>query len=423
MLQNCCKKSRTEMTTFAYEVSQYKRRDGLHQITIRMTHNRYVVRKPSNIYASREQISRDGKKLRDAYLIDAVTTYIEKLRQILASIEGSEYYQASDLWNALQQKMKDERGFRLDFIAYTEKQMLTMDVKTAEGYRSSINSLKRFLGKDTVDVNEITYSLLLKYRGWLEKNYGKGCRAASYYLSCFQHIHRMAREEFNDDDLGIVRIPRQPFKAGLIPPQPVTEHRVLSVEQMRSLIRCNPTTIRGKIAKDVFLLSFALVGMNTIDIYYIIESDIKDGVLHYNRRKTDSLRKDNAFIMVRVEPEAQEIMERYIGHKRLLSFADRYADHKNFNGNVNKGLKEVGALIGVPGLNTYYSRHTWGTIARNDCGISFDNVHESLNHAKRGSDRVTDIYVKRDFSRIWEANRKVLDLVYNRKSGGMAAPA
>ena len=64
------------------------------------------------------------------------------------------------------------------------------------------------------------------------------------------------------------------------------------------------------------------------------------------------------------------------------------------------------------GLNFYYARHTWATIARNECGVSFDEVHESLNHARRGNDRVTDIYVERDFSRVWEANRKVLDLVF-----------
>lgn len=53
----------------------------------------------------------------------------------------------------------------------------------------------------------------------------------------------------------------------------------------------------------------------------------------------------------------------------------------------------------------------WATLARNECGISRDDVAEALNHARRGSDRVTDIYIERDFTRVWEANRKVLDLV------------
>lgn len=399
------------MTTFVYEVSPYKRRDGQHQIVIRMTHNRSVVRKPSNIYAGRDQISRDGHKLKDAFLVDSVNKYIDRLRQILASIDDAEFYKATDLWNKIQSRLNDEHGFRLDFVAYTMKQMETMEPKTAEGYRSSIRAFQKFVGTDSIDINDINYNLLLRFKTWLEGQHGKGCRAASYYLTCLQHIHTKAREEFNDDDVGIIRIHRQPFKSGLIPPQPVTEHRVLSLDQIRAVVNCTPETVRGKLAKDVFLLSFALVGMNTIDLYYLNKCDLKDGLLSYNRHKTDSVRSDKAFMVLRVEEEALALITAHRGRKWLLDFADRYADHKNFNSNVNKGLKEVGELIGVPGLNTYYARHTWATLARNACGISFDAVHEALNHARRGADRVTDIYVERDFSRIWEANRKVLDLL------------
>jgi DNA-binding XRE family transcriptional regulator len=49
--------------------------------------------------------------------------------------------------------------------------------------------------------------------------------------------------------------------------------------------------------------------------------------------------------------------------------------------------------------------------ARNECGISRDDMAEALNHARRGADRVTGIYVERDFTKAWEANRKVLDLL------------
>ena len=42
------------------------------------------------------------------------------------------------------------------------------------------------------------------------------------------------------------------------------------------------------------------------------------------------------------------------------------------------------------------------------------DVGEALNHSPRGSERVTDIYVERDFSRVWDTNRKVLDLVFRK---------
>ena len=402
------------MTTFVYEISRYKRRDDTRQVLVRMTHNRKVVRKPLTIYAKRDQLSRDGLKLKDPTLIESVNRHIDKLRHILSTIDDTEFMDAIYLWNKIQGRLTDEKGFRLDFIEYTEKQMQTMEAKTAEGYRSSIRAFKKFLEKESIDINEINYSLLVRFRAWLESKHGKGCRAASYYLSCFRHIHKLAREEFNDEDIGVIRIPRQPFKSDLIPSQPVTEHRALTLKQVQSIFKVEPVTSRGKLAKDVFLLSFALVGMNTIDMYYLEKGDLKDGKLSYNRHKTDSVRKDKAFIVVRVEKEAEAIMNRYKGRKMLLSFADRYTDHKGFNRNVNKGMKEIGEAIGVEMLNTGYARHSWATIARNDCSIARDTVDEALNHAERSGSRVTDIYIKRDFSRIWEANRKVLDLVFEK---------
>ena len=38
------------MTTFAYEVSGFRRQDGTHLVKIRMTHRRKVVRKQTPIY-------------------------------------------------------------------------------------------------------------------------------------------------------------------------------------------------------------------------------------------------------------------------------------------------------------------------------------------------------------------------------------
>jgi hypothetical protein len=47
-----------------------------------------------------------------------------------------------------------------------------------------------------------------------------------------------------------------------------------------------------------------------------------------------------------------------------------------------------------------------------ECGVPKDVVHEALDHASRGGERVTDIYIRRDFTMVWEANRKVLALVF-----------
>lgn len=424
-------------TSFNYVIlAHHRKKDGTIPVNIRMTHNgksKYVT---TSLVVTKDQITRKMDRITDQRILDAVNRKLADYRLAVAAIDGAEFYTADDLWKRVNEIVtggKRADMFRLDIFSYCEDKMKSMEPKTAEGYRSSMKALRRFAKKDTLDINEITYQFLLKFRSFMETEPAvangsgrhqakkKGSRAVSYYLSCLRALHNMARNEYNQEEVGQVVIPLQPFKKGLIPAQPVTQHRTLTAEQVIAIAEAELTDgSQAQLARDVFMLSFATIGMNTIDLYHATMDDLEDGILTYNRRKTDSVRADNAVMKVRIETEAAEIMERYKGKdgKHLLNFHSRYSDHRNFNNMVNKGLKAVADAVNRSGkerlpetLNFYYARHTWATLARNACGISFDAVHEALNHARRGADRVTDIYVERDFSRIWEANRKVLDLL------------
>ena len=403
------------MTTFAYEVSGFRRQDGTHLVKIRMTHRRKVIRKQTPIYVSREQLSRDGRRIRDAAVLAAVERHLTKLRTAVAAIEGAEWMDAARLWERLTEQASTEKGFRLDVFAFCDRMTAGMERRTRLGYKYAMNALKKFLGRDSLDVNEVTYDLLVAWKAWIEGRTGKGSRAVSYYLEHLKTVHTAARDRYNDDDTGVVRIPRQPFRKGLIPSQPTTRHRDLGVDDLRAIAACEPRTQRGKWAKDVFLLSFCLCGMNTVDIYHLLKGDLKAGVLTYRRAKTDSRRSDRAEMQVRVEPEAAAVIGRYKGTgDALLMFAARYYSDGEFNRAMNVGLKEVGKICGIDKLTTYHARHSWATVARNVAKVDKDTVSEALNHASRGSERVTDIYIARDFSRVWEANRKVLDLVFGQ---------
>ena len=399
-------------TTFSYVIfPHHKRADGTITVKIRMIHNSKAKYCTTSVTVTKEQLTKRMDRITDQRVVDALNVKLDEYRRIASLIDGAEYYSADMLWERIQETLRGGHTFSLDYFDYAKTKRATMDKKTAEGYKSAFNMLERYLGKDHIDINQIDYKFLLKFRDFIEQQTSKGSRAVSYYLSCLRHIHNLAREEYNDDDTGIVRIPRQPFHKGLIPPQPVTQHRTLSLEQMHAIMSYDPHTERGRLAKDVFLLSFYLIGINTADLYYLAPESLKNGIINYNRCKTDSTRQDGAPMSVRVEPEADELLLQHKGRRLLFDFADRYSTHQNFNKNVNKGLKEIGDAIGVSDLSTYYARHTWATFARNECGVEKATVHEALNHAPDKSERITDIYVKRDWSHVWEANRKVLDYV------------
>ena len=57
----------------------------------------------------------------------------------------------------------------------------------------------------------------------------------------------------------------------------------------------------------------------------------------------------------------------------------------------------------------YAFRHSWATIAQNECGASLAEVDFGLNHSMN---RMARVYVKIDYSPAWTLNEKVIDFIF-----------
>ena len=157
------------------------------------------------------------------------------------------------------------------------------------------------------------------------------------------------------------------------------------------------------------------MGMNSVDLHTC--TDLSEGVITYYRTKTKERRQDEAKMQVTVPSFVLPIFMKYrdSSNKRVFNFYKTYNTYKNFNRAINKGLKEIGELIGVEDLEFYAARHSWATIAINKCKIDKYTVHAALNHVD-ASMKVTDIYIERDFVNENEANKKVIDYVFGENS-------
>jgi hypothetical protein len=60
--------------------------------------------------------------------------------------------------------------------------------------------------------------------------------------------------------------------------------------------------------------------------------------------------------------------------------------------------------------SVYTFRHTWGTVAQNDCKATIGEVAFAMNHSS--GHKVTRGYIKIDFSPAWELNEKVIDFIF-----------
>lgn len=419
------------MATFKAEV-QNKRADGTYNVRIRVTHNRQVRRLSTHLYVTSVDLTR-SLKIKNDTIIKQCNDLLDKCRDICNGL-GYEIntMDVDRLTAILKDKLKGGDTFELDFIEYTLQQAEKMVPGTARLYRNTVSALRRFLMRDTdLDIGEINTAFLRNFENFLENEpcqrgnnrkskskelKPKGGRAVSAYLACIRAIHNKAKKDFNDEDRGLILIPYSPFKNFKIKAQPKTRKRALTVEAIQKIIdipyeedMVGGRWSRFNLAKDCFILSFALVGMNSVDMYYAGKP--ANNIITYNRKKTQTRRDDGAEIQIRIEGAIERLIEKYQDSKRLFSFYRHYANPDGLNKAINKGLKQIGEKIGIEDLDFYAARHSWATIARSSAvGIDKYTVHEGLNHAPDKDMKVTDIYIDRDWSNIWKANEEVLAL-------------
>ena len=334
----------------------------------------------------------------------------------------------------------------LDFIDYGRKVAGSMKKGTARTYTTALNALCRFIGSDRLDIRHITVRFLEEFEKFIasepahkadrngklheQERTKEGGRAISSYLGCIRALHNQAKFEYNDEDRGIILIPLSPFNKYRVKQPPRSKNKAVELEVVQALADLPDNTStqvrtralnRANMARDMFLLSFGLAGMNSADIWALKKSALKGDVITYERAKTASRRADRAEMSIRIEPQVMPLVERWLDHTasdRLFVFGRYYTDAQAFNTAINQGLKvclaelrKVAGLEGMPNLTHYMARHTWATLARSSrLNIDKYTVHEALNHID-DTMRVTDIYISRDWSNIWNANTKVIGLV------------
>jgi integrase len=418
------------MATFKAVVEKHhKKMDGTYNVKIRVTHKRVVKYMATQLFVAKEEVTK-SMKIKNQPVLDVLEETVRKYRNACNALgERLEAMTTEQIVDHLK-RLREESAFRLDFIKFGEEVIASLEKSGRKGtagcHGTMLGALKRFTGRESLDISEITVTFLDGFVDWINgqpslQNRERGSRAQSLYTSNIRTLHNLAKRKYNRESEGIILIPQSPFTEFKIPKLPPVRKRALPVETIQAIaalpyMATDQGENRFNLAKDVFLLSFGLVGMNTIDLYNC--DSLKEGRITYCRAKVSGRRADRAEISIRIEPEILPLIEKYRDPtgERVFKFHQMYADSNIFNSVVNRGLKKIGAeeSVNVEDLEFYAARHSWATIAVNVAGVNKYTVHEALNHVTPEM-KVTDIYIKKDWSLIDEANRKVLDCV-NLKS-------
>lgn len=410
--------SSTKMVTFKAEVYAHQRRaDGTYNVKIRVTHNRKKKYIATPWYVTREDLTR-GLKLKNTRYIDATDELIKRYRTTCNALGETLF--SLDIEKVVELiKARADEAFKLDIVAYTRAHIERLksedNAGNARGYETMLRSLTRYLGRGSLDISEISVALLNGWLKWVAENNPRGaapyCKSQSVYLAKLSAIYNRAKKEFNDEEAGLIRIPHSPFRRVELPKMPAAQKRALSVEQLRKFAKMPYLGLKNAdLAKDIFFLSFFLLGTNAADLF--TATKYANGRLTYNRQKTRRRREDNAEISIKVEDEARALFDKYRDEdgERVFKFYKMYQTTDAFNSALSFGMRRIGKELGFERLTFYAARHSWATIAVNEAEVDKYTVHSALNHVDAQT-KITDVYIRKSYDAIDKANRRVLDLL------------
>ena len=303
---------------------------------------------------------------------------------------------------ALKNGENENRGI----VSFTRKLIADMSAAgmstSSRRYRIVLNSFLRFTGGAEVDWKDFSSSLLSGYENFL-RNRGLCCNSTSFHMRNLRSIANRAI------DHGFA-LPPAPFKyvyTGI----DRTEKRAVT---LNTICRIRDMDLAGcphlDFARNVFMFAFYTRGMSFVDIAYLKKSDVTDGVITYQRRKTRQR------IRVRIEPQTLDVIARFkTGTSAYLlplitdDTPDLERQYRNAYHRINENLKKIGRMLGLEAkLTLYVARHAWASIAHHN-NVPLSTISKAMGH---DSDKTTLIYLTSlDSTAVDNANKNIMALM------------
>ena len=427
------------MATVSWVVfKHHKKSDNTYNPKIRISHNRTSSYISTSIYTELVRFKRNSASgtITSEKIKEELDGLVREYRQIINEHQDvvNECETSKDIVAMIERRKQRKE---IDFIEFAR---MFIEKTPNEGTKTvkttGINSLCHFLnhknGNEKLLIKDLTSRFLREYEAWLRQEryitvrQNKTAKQAyktikksalndtgiHSYMGIIQSVFNAALLHFNDYEKGDIIITNDPFKVYTIPAVLEAKKRAVDVDIIRKIYNYSPINKRKRttmFTRDIYILSFLLAGMNAVDM---LNCRMVNGRIEYERQKTKDRRKDNAFISVYVHPLALPIINKYhdLSGKNLFDFYKRYSNVRNLTKGIHRGMRSLCEELGIDYIQFYSARHSFATIARNECDISKDDISLCLNHSSGKT--VTDTYIKQDFLRIDKVINKVVEYVF-----------
>lgn len=377
-------------------------KENKHKIRISVAHNgvtKYIV---TGIEIEANDTFKNGKLVKgnNSAIINAkIRKQLTKFQDIIDNIDYIESLSCDDVISLLKNGGNSSNP---SFEDCYNLMIQTLRVKptSLEIYKLYWKMLDKYIDKErkiallsNIDILTLETKL---------KNEGMSKTTIANYMGFLKRLTNFA---VNNDLIGFRRNPWSNYKK----PKPEIREAWLSTVKFKELRDSELSSKTQKRARDLFLLSFYMGGINLVDIAHMNFSEIlKTNKVRYKRHKAESLQSGTHFIEYTLQPETKDIIIRLQDWKCFTRINPK--NYRSINARVNVYYKMIAKDLGIDRLIYYSARKTFSQIAF-QLGISTYVIDYILGHSVRKSDSCLYHYVYVTPEMATDAIRKVLDFI------------
>lgn len=348
----------------------------------------------------------DGKVCyrRDANIMNKRIQYVlDEYRDKLAKLNIRKYFNCSQLKEALLTKDNNIEN-----------------VTISELFNRRIESLKKENRMTYAKMHEYTLDIILSIINdtpinYLTRNDIKVLESGMIKRGLSPANIQMRMAHFkaalnNAIDEGILRIDMcdHPFRGYTMP---ASRARVMDVEceDFRKILHCNTSSARIQLAKDLWMLSFYLGGINLADL---VRVNLSGNTLSYVRKKTKTKKVGEKETVISIPKEAKQIIDKYIGPEGILKLPYK-GSYMNLCCYINKCLKLLAAETNISQkhFSFYSARKTFAQYAF-EIGIRTEVIEYCIGQSMKANRPIYN-YVRVMQRKADEAIRQVIDYAMN----------
>lgn len=382
--------------------------DGSHKLRIAVSHNSQTRYIPTRFTVPSVKNLKNGNVVgvpNAQYINLQLRTRMNDFYKACDELEDIEYYTCAQLVNMLTKRAESSSGPKTaEEIAndMLKNRTHAWSKSTVAGFKQGMRRFYEHFGKDFI-LATLTPANILEYHKFLE---GLDYSVTSIGMR-MDSIRRLVKYAIRHDYVKYKVYPFLDYKGV----KSAVRDIALSIEQLRQLRDLELDDKWEIYARDLFMLSFYLCGMNLADI---LRLDLTKDEVKFVRQKTFKRRNANDTTEFTIQPEARAILDKYLTADGKLQFngfvTERSIQHINAD-----HLIKLRDKIKFPKLIFYSARKTFSQIA-NELMIKDSVIEYCIGDSPLPSNRALSFYIKVSRRMADKAIRKVFDAIASDKS-------